>query len=89
MFAGFSAVREKFGRRNREPIGLSSTALGHDPVRRPSSARPQRKAAPAASFTRLLRIASLAPDIQEAILQGRQPKGLQLEELAKGMPSIW
>jgi hypothetical protein len=29
----------------------------------------------------------LAPDIQEAILDGRQPKGLQLEELTKPMPT--
>jgi hypothetical protein len=38
---------------------------------------------------RLLRITLFAPDIQEAILDGRQPKGMQLEELARGMPSSW
>jgi hypothetical protein len=37
MFAKFSAVREKFGRRNQEPIASSSTAPGHDTVRRPFS----------------------------------------------------
>jgi hypothetical protein len=31
----------------------------------------------------------LAPDIQEAIIGGWQPKGIQLEELARGMPSSW
>ena len=39
--------------------------------------------------TRLLRITLFAPDIQEAILDGRQPKGIQLEELARGMPTSW
>jgi hypothetical protein len=38
---------------------------------------------------RLLRITLLAPNIQEAILDGRQPKGMQLDELARSMPSSW
>jgi hypothetical protein len=36
---------------------------------------------------RLLRLTLLAPDIQEAILHGRQPKGMQLKELRLAMPS--
>ena len=39
--------------------------------------------------TRLLRLTLLAPDIVEAILDGRQPKGLQLEELTRALPSAW
>ena len=39
--------------------------------------------------SRLLRLTLLAPDIQEAILEGRQAKGLQLEELTKAMPREW
>jgi ribosome-binding protein aMBF1 (putative translation factor) len=39
--------------------------------------------------SRLLRLTMLAPDIQEAILEGRQPKGMQLEELTRGMPGAW
>jgi hypothetical protein len=39
--------------------------------------------------SRLLRLTLLAPDIQEAILDGRQPKGVQLEEFSKAMPSEW
>jgi hypothetical protein len=35
---------------------------------------------------RLLRLTLLAPDIVEAILEGRQPKGMQLEELSRAMP---
>jgi ribosome-binding protein aMBF1 (putative translation factor) len=39
--------------------------------------------------SRLLRLTLLAPDIQEAILEGRQAKGLQLEELTNAMPGAW
>jgi hypothetical protein len=39
--------------------------------------------------SRLLNLTLLAPDIQEAILEGRQPKGLQLEELMGAMPAEW
>jgi hypothetical protein len=35
---------------------------------------------------RLLRLTLLAPDIVEAILDGRQPKGLQLENLTRVLP---
>ena len=38
---------------------------------------------------RLLRLTLLAPDIVEAILEGRQPKAMQLEELTHAMPSEW
>ncbi len=38
---------------------------------------------------RLLRLTLLAPDIVEAILDGRQPKGMQLEELTGAIPSGW
>ena len=38
---------------------------------------------------RLLRLTLLAPDIVEMILDGRQSKGLQLEELMRSLPSKW
>ena len=38
---------------------------------------------------RLLRLTLLAPDIQEVMLDGRQPKGMQLEELTRAMLSGW
>jgi hypothetical protein len=38
---------------------------------------------------RLLRLTLLAPDIQEAILEGRQAKAMQLEELTDAIPSEW
>ena len=39
--------------------------------------------------SRLLDLTLLAPDIQEASLEGRQAKGMQLEELTRGMPVEW
>ena len=38
---------------------------------------------------RLLRLTLLAPDIVEAILDGRQAKGLQLAELTGKLPNAW
>jgi hypothetical protein len=38
---------------------------------------------------RLLRLTLLAPDIVEAILDGRQPKKMQLEELTDAISSEW
>ena len=37
---------------------------------------------------RLLRLTLLAPDIVQAILEGRQPKAMQLEELTRKMPAV-
>ena len=38
---------------------------------------------------RVLRLTLLSPDIVEAILDGRQPAGLQLEDLLKPIPLQW
>ena len=38
---------------------------------------------------RLLRLTLLAPDIVGRIVEGRQPKGMQLEELTRSLPSKW
>lgn len=38
---------------------------------------------------RVLRLTLLAPDIVEAILNGRQPAGLQLEHLLRRFPVEW
>jgi hypothetical protein len=40
-------------------------------------------------LSRILRLPLLAPDIVEAILDGRQPKGLKLASLLRGMPVAW
>ncbi|MBP6546844.1 MAG: hypothetical protein KA220_09015, partial [Phenylobacterium sp.] len=47
--------------------------------------------APASAYERILvRLAFLAPDIQAAILEGRQPQGLTLHSLLKGdIPPGW
>ena len=39
--------------------------------------------------SRIMRIALLAPDIVEAIVDGREPSGLSLERLVKGIPIHW
>ena len=38
---------------------------------------------------RILQLASLAPDIVEAIVDGSEPSGVSLEQLTKGLPLRW
>ena len=40
-------------------------------------------------LSRVLRLTLLAPDIVEAILSGRQPGTLQLDDLLKPLPAAW
>ena len=40
-------------------------------------------------LSRILRLTLIAPDIIEAILAGRQPGTLQLDELLKPLPPAW
>ena len=43
----------------------------------------------ASYVSRVLRLTLLAPDIVEAILDGRQPEGMTLPGLLKGVPVEW
>ena len=47
----------------------------------------ERIAAP--YLTRVFRLAFLAPDVVEAILDGRQPRGLTLQSLRAQVPDEW
>jgi hypothetical protein len=40
-------------------------------------------------LSRILRLTLIAPDIIEAILSGRQPSTLQLDDLIKPLPAEW
>jgi hypothetical protein len=40
-------------------------------------------------LSRILRLTLIAPDITEAILTGRQPSTLQLDDLLKPLPLAW
>ena len=42
-----------------------------------------------AHVRRILRFAYLAPDIVEAIAEGRQPRTLTVKRLLKGIPNAW
>ena len=39
--------------------------------------------------SRILRLTLIAPDIVEAILIGRQPSTLQLDNVLKPLPAVW
>lgn len=39
--------------------------------------------------SRILRLTLLSPDIVEAIVTGRQPSMLQVDDLLKPLPSLW
>jgi len=49
----------------------------------------QRERIAAPFLTRTMRLTQLAPDLVEAILDGRQPRGLTLEALREPLPSDW
>jgi hypothetical protein len=40
-------------------------------------------------LAKLLRVTLLAPDLVEAVLDGRLPKGVKLEDVVRPLPSAW
>ena len=40
-------------------------------------------------MSRVLRLTLLAPDIVEAILDGREPEGIRLEDILNPFPAAW
>jgi len=58
---------------------FNATLLGSDGV--PFAALAKREGVSPSYFTRLVRLSYLAPDITEAILDGRQPRGLTADKL--------
>jgi hypothetical protein len=42
-----------------------------------------------AHVRRILRFGYLAPDIVEAIVEGRQPRSLTVKRLLQGIPCVW
>jgi hypothetical protein len=49
----------------------------------------EREGIAAPYLTRTMRLAQLAPDVVEAILDGRQPRHLTLEALRQPLPEAW
>jgi hypothetical protein len=43
----------------------------------------------ASYLSRIIRLTLLAPEIVEAIVTGRQPSTLQLDDLLKPLPAVW
>jgi DNA invertase Pin-like site-specific DNA recombinase len=74
-----------------DPILIRALRTAHSLVPRDRAELPILEAAPQTPHRqRLIRIAFLAPDLQQAILAGRQPTDLTLARLLDGdMPLLW
>jgi site-specific DNA recombinase len=75
----------------RDPVLIKALRTAHAMIELTRSGAPIIEAVPGPRYQRrLLRLAFLSPDIQRAILAGRQPAGLRLEDLVRnGMPTDW
>ena len=74
-----------------DTVLVKALRAAHEMIDYDPSGLPILDQAPASPYQRrLLRLAFLAPDIQRAILDGRQPEGLSLARLlAQPIPSSW
>ncbi len=77
--------------RTADPVLIAALRAAHRLIGRDPRGGPVLDAAPGTSHRRrLIRLAFLAPDLQQAILAGTQPRGLNLAALMEGeMPLSW
>ena len=75
----------------RDPVLIRALRAAHAMLGADDAGLPVIEAAPPSPYLRrLVRLAFLAPDLQRAILAGRQPPGLTLEQLMRTpMPGLW
>lgn len=75
----------------RDPVLIRALKQAHARTQHDEGGQPMLDAAPATiRARRSLRLAFLAPDIQRAILEGRQPQGLTLARLIESdIPLLW
>lgn len=75
----------------RDPVLIRALRAAHAMLGTDATGLPTLDAAPTTSYRRrLVRLAFLAPDLQRAILAGKQPPGLTLECLMQSpMPILW
>lgn len=75
----------------RDPVLIKALRTAHSLIAQTRSGVPIVESVPEPRYQRrLLRLAFLSPEIQRAILAGRQPAGLRLEDLVRNpMPSAW
>ena len=75
----------------RDPVLIRALRAAHAMLGTDDAGLPVIEAAPPSPYLRrLVRLAFLAPDLQRAILAGRQPPGLTLEQLMRTpMPGLW
>ena len=75
----------------RDPVLINALRRAHAMVEFDSKSLPLCRAVPQTQYgRRLIRLAFLAPDLQKMILAGRQPAGLNLEQLmTPPLPVAW
>lgn len=76
---------------HRDPVLIKALRTAHAMLGTDAAGLPTLDASPASPHRRrLVRLAFLAPDLQRAILAGKQPRGLTLESLMHTpMPMLW
>ena len=74
-----------------DPVLIKALRAAHAMLGRDAGGGPVLEAIPASPYhRRLLRLAFLAPELQRAILAGRQPAGLTLKQLLEQrLPLLW